>query len=232
MAAQIHAALEDGTVLNVGAGSGSYEPNGRTVVAVEPSLQMIAQRAAHRAPAVRARAEALPFADRSFDVAMAVLTIHHWTDAAAGVEELARVADRQVIFFFESAIAHRFWALDYFPTARDLPTETNTPGEAFLREHLDVGEVRPVPVPRDCQDGFGTAYWARPEAYADPQVQSGMSWLAMLPERERRDGGRRLLADIESGDWHRRHGALLEHDTFDGGYRIAVAGSTGSPRRR
>lgn len=224
IAGQIHAAVGDGRVLNVGAGTGSYEPPGRTIAAVEPSAQMIGQRSADRAPAVQARAESLPFADGSFDVAMAVLTIHHWTDPAAGLDELARVAGRQVVFFFESSVAHRFWAIDYFPAARDLPTETDTPGEAFVREHLDVVEVQTVPVPKDCRDGFGTAFWARPEAYADPRVQAGMSWLALLPESQRRSGGERLLADLASGEWDRRHGHLRERGSFDGGYRIAVAG--------
>jgi SAM-dependent methyltransferase len=225
IAAPIHSALGTGSVVNVGAGSGNYEPPDRSVVAVEPSLQMLRQRLGRPAPAVRGAAESLPFPDRSFDVAMAVLTVHHWSDPVAGLRELARVAARQVVFFFEPGPTHEFWALEYFPGARSLPTETDPPGERLLRAHLRVHEILPVPVPHDCTDGFGMAYWARPEAYLDPEVQAGMSWLAMLPEHERHQGSARLRADLDSGAWDRRHGHLRDEDAFDGGYRIAVATS-------
>lgn len=224
VASQILAAVGDGRrVVNVGAGSGNYEPRDRSVVAVEPSAQMIDQRADRSAPVVQGVAEALPFPDDSFDVAMAVLTVHHWTDPAAGLRELARVARRQVVFYFEPMVTHGFWALDYFPAALDLPTEQNPPGERMLSEHLDVREIRPALVPRDCLDGFGVSYWARPEAYLDPEVQAGMSWLALLPADERARGSDRLRSDLESGEWDRRHGHLRTEDLFDGGYRIAIA---------
>jgi SAM-dependent methyltransferase len=225
VAEQIHAALGEGSVLNVGAGSGNYEPPDRAVVAVEPSWQMLGQRTGRRAPAIRAVAEALPFGDRSFDAALAVLTVHHWSDPVAGLAEMARVAARQVVFFFEPLRTHRFWALEYFPAALSLPTEVDPPGEQMLRDHLRVREVRQVLVPRDCTDGFGAAFWARPEAYLDPEVQAGMSWLAMLPPREREQGAERLRADLSSGEWDRRHGHLRHQDAYDGGYRIAVATS-------
>jgi SAM-dependent methyltransferase len=223
IAAQILAALGPGSTLNVGAGSGNYEPRDRPVVAVEPSAQMLRHRTSERAPAVRSTAEWLPFADKTFDTSMAVLTIHHWTDPAAGLREMARVSDRQVVFFFEQHVTHSFWALDYFHSALSLPTETAPPGEQFLRDHLDVIEVTPVLVPRDCVDGFGVAFWARPEGYLDPAVQAGTSWLAMLSDADRQDGTTRLRAALESGDWDRQHGRLREQDVFDGGYRIAVA---------
>jgi SAM-dependent methyltransferase len=223
IAAQIHSALGQGSVVNVGAGSGNYELPDRTVVAVEPSVQMIRHRAGHRAPVVRGVAEALPFADDSFDVAMAVLTMHHWSDPAAGILEMARVAARQVVFFFEPLHTHRFWALEYFPGARSLPTEQDPPGELLLRAHLHVTEVRQVLVPHDCTDGFGVAFWARPEEYLNPEVQAGMSWLAMLPQEERQQGAARLRADLSSGEWDRRHGHLRHQTAFDGGYRIAIA---------
>ncbi len=224
IASQIHAVLGVGSVLNVGAGSGNYEPTGRRVVAVEPSSRMLAQRAGRAAPAVRGVGEALPFADASFDVAMAVLTIHHWTDPGAGLCEMARVAERQVVFFFEPLRTHGFWALEYFPAALSLPTERNPPGERLIADHLDLHEILPLLVPRDCTDGFGVAFWARPEAYLDADVQAGMSWLALLPERERDEGSARLRADLDSGRWDSRHGYLREQDVFDGGYRLAVAG--------
>ena len=225
IAAGIWDALGPGRrVLNVGAGTGSYEPRDRDVVAVEPSATMLAQRGRGAAPAVRALAEALPFPTAAFDVAMAVLTVHHWADPATGLAELARVAPRQVVMFFEPLQTHGFWALEYFPAARDLPTEQDPPAEAFLRTHLDVREVRPLLVPHDCTDGFGVAYWRRPEAYLDPEVQAGMSWLALLSDEDRRAGTERLRADLADGRWARRHGHLLDQATYDGGYRIAISG--------
>ena len=225
IAAQIQSVLRPGSVLNLGAGSGNYEPSDRNVVAVEPSLHMLAQRVGRDAPVVRAVAEALPFGDRSFEVAMAVLTVHHWTDPVAGLEEMARVAAQQVIFFFEPMRTHEFWALEYFPAALTLPTEQDPPGERLIAAHLDLLEIRPVLVPRDCIDGFGVAFWARPEAYLDPDVQAGMSWLALLTEEERAEGTARLRADLESRRWDRRYGHLRELEVFDGGYRLAIAGA-------
>ncbi len=223
VAVEIHAALgPEGSVVNVGAGSGSYEPANRTVIAVEPSVRMIEQRA-DAAPAVRGVAEHLPFADDTFDVAMAVLTIHHWSDPAKGLREMARVSHRQVILFFEALRTHDFWALEYFPAALELPTEQDPPGERLLADHLHLREVREVLVPHDCRDGFGAAFWARPEAYLDPHVQAGMSWLAMLTAVDRASGTSRLRADLESGAWDRRYGHLRDQTDYDGGYRIAVA---------
>ena len=211
-------------VLNVGAGTGSYEPEDRDVVAVEPSATMLAQRDGRPGRPVRGVAEALPFADATFDVALAVLTVHHWTDPQAGVVEMARVATRQVVLFFEPLQTHDFWALEYFPEALDLATEQDPPAEAFLRAHLPVREVRTLLVPPDCTDGFGAAYWRRPEAYLDPAVQAGMSWLALLSDEHRAAGTERLRADLASGEWERRHGHLRSQESYDGGYRIAVAG--------
>lgn len=225
IAEHIRAALGSGAVLNVGAGSGNYEPRDQPVVAVEPSARMLAQRVGLGAPVVRAVAEALPFADDSFDVAMAVLTVHHWSDPAAGLQEMARVAARQVILFFEPMRTHQFWALEYFPGALSLPTERDPPGEHLIAAHLDLREIRQVLVPHDCIDGFGVAFWARPEAYLDPDVQAGMSWLAMLAEGERAEGAARLRADLESGRWDRRYGHLRDLEVFDGGYRLAIAGA-------
>lgn len=225
IAAQILACLgAGGSVVNIGAGTGNYEPADRHVVAVEPSVQMLRQRGNRSASAVRGVAEALPFPDGAFEAALAVLTVHHWTDRSAGLDELRRVSARQVVFYFEPLRTHDFWALEYFPEALDLPTERDPPGEALLRGHLRVREIQTVPVPQDCTDGFGAAYWARPEAYLDPDVQAGMSWLALLPAEVRRRGSARLAADLASGAWERRHGHLREEDTYDAGYRIAIAG--------
>jgi SAM-dependent methyltransferase len=224
IAATIRACLGDGhAVLNVGAGTGSYEPADRFVVAVEPSNEMLRQRPQDRAPVVRAVAEALPVADDAFDVAMAVLTIHHWNDVDRGLRELRRVARRQVVLYFEPLHTHGFWGVDYFPEAIEVPSERDAPGEGELRAALSVREIRPVLVPHDCVDGFGVAYYGRPEAYLRPEVQEGMSWLARLPPDVRRRGADRLAADLASGEWDRRFGALREQEWFDGGYRIAIA---------
>lgn len=225
IAAHVDDALGDAaTVVNVGAGTGNYEPAGRRVVAVEPSGEMIRQRAGRSRQVVRAVAEALPLRTGAFDAGLAVLTVHHWTDAASGLRELRRVSRRQVVFFFEPLHAHGFWALEYFPEAATISSERDAPGEELLREHLPVREVLTVPVPADCTDGFGAAFWARPEAYADPTVQAGMSWLALLPPEVRRRGAAHLMSDLASGEWDRRYGHLRRLAEFDGGYRIAIAG--------
>lgn len=225
IAAEIAACLgASRSIVNVGAGTGNYEPHDRLVVAVEPSSEMLGQRCGRTRRVVCGVAEALPFPDAAFDAALAVLTIHHWTDPESGLRELRRVARRQVVFFFEPLRSHDFWALDYFPEALDVPSEQDPPGEDVLRAALQVREVRVVPVPHDCTDGFGAAFWARPEAYLDPEVQAGMSWLALLSPEARERGAARLAADLASGAWDRRLGHLRRLSTYDGGYRIAVTG--------
>ena len=226
IAAELHAALGDALrVVNVGAGTGSYEPHGRDVVAVEPSWTMIRQRPPGAAPVVQATAEALPLPSASFDAAMAVLTVHHWTDVAAGLRELRRVAARQVVLFFEPLETTGFWLLDYFPQIAELPMERNAPGGAQIADSLEVVDVRPVMVPRDCADGFAAAYWARPGAYLEPSVRAGISALSLLREEAIDGGVQRLRADLGSGAWEDRYGHLRELDELDGGYRLAIAQS-------
>jgi SAM-dependent methyltransferase len=222
--ARLHAAVGGArSVCNIGAGAGSYEPPG-TVVAVEPAATMVAQRPLRAAPAVRAVAEALPLRTGSCDVALAVLTVHHWHDLEAGLAELRRVARRQVVFFFEPSWAHRLWlTADYFPEILDLATERAAPGEAELRRHLAVVSVEAVPVPADCTDGFGGAYWNRPEAYLDPTVRAGMSSFSQLDPVVEARGVERLAADLAAGDWDRKYGYLRERGAMDLGYRILVA---------
>ena len=224
IAAQIEAALGNATrVVNVGAGAGSYEPASCDVVAVEPSPTMIRQRPTGAAPVVRATAEALPIESDSFDAAMSVLSMHHWTNVADGLGELRRVADRQVLLFFEPLEWVRYWLVDYFPQIPELPTERRAPGAKEIADVLGLIDVQPVMVPRDCTDGFAAAYWARPEAYLDPSVRAGISALALLGEDAIDAGVRRLRADLESGAWEDRYGHLRELDELDGGYRLAIA---------
>ena len=228
IAARIWDALGDArTVVNVGAGTGSYEPPDRDLTAVEPSAVMIAQRPPEAAPAVQASAEALPFDDASFDAAMAVLTLHHWSDLRAGCAELRRVArDRVVVFSWDPTYVGRMWlGPEYFPRlARE-----DADGFPSLAEQADAlgAEVEVVPIPWDCRDGFFSAFWRRPEAYLDPAVRAGISTLAKRSEDELAEGLARLRADLESGAWARRHADLLERDELDLGYRLLVGPGAG-----
>ena len=224
IAARLMSALGDArSVLNVGAGAGSYEPLDRSVVAVEPSAVMLAQRPRNAAPAVQARAEALPFSNRAFDAVMGVLTLHHWGDRAGGMAECARVARRRVVLLTFDPEAHAFWLVsEYLPQFAEADRR-QFPSIAVYRNAFGVGtqvDVEAVPVPRDCIDGFLAAYWARPAAYLDPAVQAGISSFALAGAKT---GIARLAADLESGAWHARYGHLLSADTLDVGYRLVVA---------
>jgi SAM-dependent methyltransferase len=223
VAARIWNALGDArTVVNVGAGTGSYEPPDRAVTAVEPSAVMIAQRPPEAASAVQASAEALPFDDASFDAAMAVLTIHHWSDFHAGCAELRRVArERVVVFSWDPTYVGRMWVgPEYFPQYAEEDV-AGFPSLADQAAALDA-DVEVVPIPWDCRDGFFGAFWRRPEAYLDPAVRAGISTLAKRSEDELAEGLARLRADLESGAWARRHADLLERDALDLGYRLLV----------
>ena len=219
---RIHAALGDArTVLNVGAGTGSYEPRDRAVLAVEPSAVMRAQRAPDAAPAIDASADALPFADASFDATMAVLTDHHWLDRAAGLREMRRVArKRAVLFTFDPAFIDAFWLTrDYLPGFRALPGMTIDE----IAGHFGPTRIEPVPIAHDWQDGFLFAFWRRPEAYLDPVVRANISVFSRLDEAEVANCVRRLRADLDSGAWARRNRDLLAAEELDGGYRLLVA---------
>ena len=218
--ARLEAALGDaGTVLNVGAGTGSYEPTGRRVVAVEPSEVMLAQRR-RPAPAVRGIAEALPFPDRAFDAGLAVLTLHHWSDPTAGLRELRRVSRRQVVLHFEPGF-HYWLADEYLPQLRELEWQS-VPGVREVLDALGPARVNAVPVPADCQDGFFAAYWRRPGAYLDESVRASISHFARNDPALFEPGLARLAQDLDSGAWHARHADLLERDELDTGYRLIV----------
>lgn len=224
IAAELRAAIGAMTSLvNVGAGTGSYEPPG--TIAVEPSEVMLKQRPRSAAPAVRACAEALPFADGTFDVGLAVLTVHHWRSAEAGLAELRRVSRRQVVLTWApEVVAAEFWfARDYLPQSvareRDLATVDRIV-ELLGRDC----EVRTVLVPADCTDGFFAAYWARPHAFLDPQVRAGISAIALSDEFDVRAAVQQLQNDLRSGDWQARYGHLLSLDAADMGYRIVISG--------
>ena len=225
IAAQVWAALGDArTVLNVGAGTGSYEPPHLDVTAVEPSAVMRAQRPAGAPPCVAADAESLPFEDQSFDAAIAFATVHHWPDPIAGLREMRRVARRVVVFTHDSAEAswlRRFWLTrDYLPEVGDFLV--GRPSLTELAGAIDA-RVEPVPIPWDCADGFFEAYWRRPEAYLDDQVRRGMSvWTRVGPEVEGR-AVRSLADDLASGRWAERNRDLIALDAAELGLRLLVS---------
>ena len=222
---QIHEALGDArSVVNVGAGVGSYEPRDRDVVAVEPSAVMIAQRPPGAAPAIQGSAESLPFEDASFDAGLASLTMHHWSDWRAGVAELRRVARRRVVLFtFDPEYIGAYWLVrDYVPEIIAMDS-ARFPALATVAEALGDARIIPVPIAADCADGFLCAYWRRPLAYLDPGVRANMSSLAALPASVIGPAMARLERDVADGTWAERNAELLASDEHDFGYRLLVA---------
>ena len=213
---------EADTVVNVGAGAGSYEPSDRSVVAVEPSMTMIRQRRVGSAPAVQASATQLPFRDATFEAALAILTVHHWPDRARGLGELARVAQGRVVILTWDPATSGFWLVDdYFPEIVEIDRPTFPSIEEFSRA-LGRVDVHTLPIPHDCVDGFLAAYWRRPHAYLDASVRSAISTFSKLHAIEA--GLTRLRRDLQDGTWERRYGDLLGRREIDLGYRLLVAG--------
>lgn len=217
--ARIDAAIGDArSVVNVGAGTGSYEPAG--AVAVEPSLTMIEQRA-DRSSVVRGVAGALPFGDGAFDAALAVMTVHHWPEPSAGLRELRRISRRQVVLTFDFHLHDdMWWVSEYLPElAEDWRHNASV---------IDIaaelgGRTEVVPVPWDCTDGLLVAHWRRPEQYLDPGVRASASGTALADQSIVERGVQRLAADLESGEWRRRHADLLDLEELDVGLRLIVA---------
>ena len=207
------------TILNVGAGAGSYEPADRLVMAVEPSPTMIAQRPATAAPVVRAFAEDLPFDDHSFDVAMAILTTHHWLDAERGLKEMKRVAARQIVLTWDPDQVAEFWLIkDYLPEIAE--REKGLPTMDAALAVLDDAVVIPLPVPHNCQDGALGAFWRRPEGYLDPTIRGAMSGIALTEPSLVEVAMVRLAADLASGAWAQRNTDILDAEELDLGYRL------------
>jgi len=223
IAAQVWAALGDArTVLNVGAGTGSYEPSDREVTAVEPSAVMRAQRPAGAARCVAAAAESLPFEDQSFDAAMAFATVHHWQDPIAGLREMRRVACRVVVFTCDTndrSWRRRFWLTrDYLPEVA-----ASRVGLATELARAIGARMEPVLIPWDCADGFFEAYWRRPEAYLDENVRRGISvWATVGREAEQR-AVRSLRDDLATGRWAERNRDLLDLEAAELGLRLLIA---------
>jgi SAM-dependent methyltransferase len=223
VATEVAAAPGD-LVVNVGAGAGSYEPGHCAVVAVEPSTVMIDQRPAGAAPVVRASASALPLPSGCADIALAVLTVHHWDDWASGLAELCRIAPRRVVVAIDFEVHSHFWLLDeYLPEVGDHAWRGH-PGHEVIADAIGADLVVPLPVPRDMEDGVLGAYWSRPEAYLDAGVRANASGLALADPAVVARGIAALKADLDSGAWRERHADLLALDSIDLGYRLVVAG--------
>jgi SAM-dependent methyltransferase len=211
-------------IVNVGAGTGSYEPVGREVVAIEPSGVMLAQRAAGAAPAVRAVAADLPVVAGWADVVMAILTVHHWSDWERGLAELCRVAPRRIVFAIDFEVHSRFWLLqEYLPEVLEHTLRCEPSADA-VAEAIGATESIDMPVFRDLQDGVLGAYWCRPEAYLDHVVRANNSGTALAHPETTALGIARLEVDLASGAWHERHADLVARESIDMGYRLLVAG--------
>jgi SAM-dependent methyltransferase len=223
IAAQIWSAIGDASrIVNVGAGTGSYENAGRDIVAIEPSEVMVSQRGPHTAPVIRACAETLPFPDQTFDVAMAMMTVHHWVDLRAGLAEMRRVALRQVVFTFDPSMHDSLWVFNEYVTA-SLGFANAVPLDAVVNG-LGAGRVEVVPTPADCTDGFASAYWRRPEQYLSPAVRASISAFARLDAAEVEPGMAQLERDLACGAWHERHADLLQLESVDAGLRLVISG--------
>jgi SAM-dependent methyltransferase len=225
----VHGLGQARTIVNVGAGTGSYEPTDRRVIAVEPSVVMLRQRARDSAPAVQASAMALPFRDRAFDASMAILTVHHWPDWRAGIKELRRVASGRIVMVTWDPSHSGFWLTDYIPELLEADRRI-FPTLPQLGDALGSMTVSELPIPHDCSDGVLGAYWRRPEAYLDEGVRSAISTFSKLEDVS--PALRRLRQDLDTGDWHRRYGAVSNLSELDLGYRILISdqgGGTGYP---
>jgi SAM-dependent methyltransferase len=226
IAAAIERALGDArSVVNVGAGAGSYESLDRELIAIEPSETMRAQRRAGAAEAIDARAEQLPLEAASVDAGMAILTLHHWDDPIAGLRELRRVArDRMVVLTFDPSAAGSLWLVrDYLPELAEIDRARFPTIEETVEALGGKATVERVPIPHDCRDGFLGAFWRRPERYLEPAVRPGISTFGELDPDVLERGLAKLAGDLDGGAWRRRYGGLLALEELDIGYRLIVA---------
>jgi SAM-dependent methyltransferase len=195
-----------------------------STVAVDASWVMLAQRSADAAAAVQGVAEALPFPANSFDAVMAVLTVHHWSDAEAGLAELRRVAPRRLVLAYDVALHNSLWLLaDYLPAVAGREASRSRSIEE-IADAIEADRIEALPIPHDCLDGLTVAYWRRPEAYLDPDVRACCSGLAQADQGEVSTAMARLADDLRTGQWQRRYGHLLEIDELDLGLRLIVSG--------
>lgn len=220
IAEAIHSELGDAqTVLNVGAGTGSYEPVDRKVTALEPSAEMINQRPADAGKAYQGVAEDMPFEDNQFDAAMAVLTVHHWKDKAAGLSEMRRVSKGPLVILTFDPEAPYFWLADYIPEIIEID-QPIFPKMPEYETMLGGVRIDPVLIPHDCTDGFLGAYWRRPHVYLDPEARASISTFPKLGDLS--GPLAKLEKDLESGTWQDRYGYLMDLEELDIGYRLVV----------
>lgn len=223
--AAVHQALGDArTVVNVGAGTGSYEPTDRPVIPVEPSTAMTLQRDPALPPAVLGVAESLPLADDTADAAMAIMTMHHWADVDRGLAELVRVARRRIVLLtIDTEVAANTWLFrDYIPEAAERDRREFPAISRLVATFNFPARVLTVPVPADCTDGFALALWNRPEMVLDPAVRAATSGFARMDPAREAAAVNRLARDLENGNWERRHGHLRGLPEFDVGLRLIV----------
>ncbi len=226
IAAYVHDALADAkTILNVGAGAGSYEPTDKYVVAVEPSIVMRAQRINNgKTPAIIGTADALPFDDNAFDASMAMVTVHHWPDINKGLKELRRVTKHQVIIMtFDPDALDNFWNAHYFPELIAVE-KARYPTVEFITNSLGGNcEVKSIPIPLDCIDGFQEAFYGRPEAFLEKQVRMSQSAWGFLPDGVEERIIQTLADDLQSGNWDKKFGHFRTQPTFTCALRLIIA---------
>ena len=224
IAALVHAALGSArTVLNIGAGAGSYEPEDRYVLAVEPSAVMRAQRPAHRVPAIHGIAEELPLDDQSVDASMAMVTVHQWADAHKGFSELRRVTRGAIVVLtFDRNALDRYWLVDYAPELIAAEYRRYPPIDMIRAELGGTTEVHTIPIPIDCVDGFTEAFYGRPERFLDPAIRRSQSAWGFVDTTVQERFVQTLGADLQSGAWDERYGAWRQLPAFEGSLRLIV----------
>lgn len=206
-------------ILNIGAGTGSYEPDHAPVIAIEPSAEMLNQRAPDAHPAIQGSAESLPFENKSFSHSLTILSMHHWQNRAQAFNEIKRVTSERFVALSWSPDAKRYWlTADYFPEIHDID-QAIFPTKQELKSAFPGIKFSPLLIPADCIDGFTAAFWARPEAYLQPQVRQSMSTFSKI--KRVREGITKLKQDLESGHWQQKHGEILRSQSLDAGYFIA-----------
>ncbi|WP_205603253.1 class I SAM-dependent methyltransferase [Heyndrickxia ginsengihumi] len=222
----VYAALESAsTILNVGAGAGSYEPEDKYVIAVEPSSVMRSQRQrGKKVPAIIGTADSLPFDDHSFDASMAMVTIHHWPDIKKGLQELRRVTREQVLIMtFDPEALDGYWNAEYFPELNEIE-KVRYPTIDFITESLGVNsQVQQIPIPFDCADGFQEAFYGRPEAFLDKEVRLSQSAWGFLPDGVEEKLVKRLSDDLKSGTWDKKYGHYRKKPALMGALRLIIA---------
>jgi hypothetical protein len=225
IAALVHQALgASRTVLNVGAGAGSYEPEDRYVLAIEPSAIMRSQRPAHLAPAIHGIAERLPLDDLSIDASMALVTIHQWSDLGQGLNELCRVTRGPIVILtFDREALDRYWLADYVPELIDVEYNRYPPIKTISDGLRGIVDVRAVPIPIDCLDGFTEAFYARPERFLEADVRRAQSAWGFVEEQVQERFARTLSEELQSGEWDERYGKWRKKPYFEGSLRLIVS---------